>query len=103
MTDQDNTYRPRSPDFSGFPAAFQPPDPYHQSPYPLTSPIAHRASYDASPFFSPQFSPTAQHPNPQYFDSHAAEMARRTRSQALAEANQWQQQQQQPPQQQQQQ
>lgn len=58
MTDPDSSYRPRSPDFSSFqPAysapvntAYQPP-----APYPLASPIAQRASYDASPFFSPQY------------------------------------------------
>ena len=55
MTDQDGSYRPRSPDFSSFQQtytptvnlAYQP-----QSPYSLTSP----ASYDASPFFSQPYS-----------------------------------------------
>ncbi|KLJ08794.1 hypothetical protein EMPG_15762 [Blastomyces silverae] len=79
MTDQDNSYRPRSPDFSGFPGSLQlPPSPYGQPPYPLNSPLAHRASYDASPFFSPQAHqpqpqlqrPTHQQYIPQPFDSN---------------------------------
>ncbi|KAJ9192857.1 transcriptional regulator family: Histone-like TF [Paecilomyces variotii] len=60
MTDQDTSYRPRSPDFSSLEPAYPPAvtSPYHPPPFPLTSPIAHRASYDASPFFTPQY----QHP-----------------------------------------
>ncbi|KAJ5195568.1 uncharacterized protein N7498_009006 [Penicillium cinerascens] len=40
-------YRPRSPDLSSLPAL--PPNP----PYVPLSPLAHRVSYDASPFFNP--------------------------------------------------
>ncbi|KAJ6114007.1 histone-like transcription factor (CBF/NF-Y) [Penicillium sp. IBT 18751x] len=39
-------YRPRSPDLSSLP-------PSHPPPYAPLSPLAHRASYDASPFFHP--------------------------------------------------
>lgn len=53
MTDQDNSYRPRSPDFSSLQTSF-PPAP-NNPPYPLASPVAHRESYDASPFFTPQY------------------------------------------------
>ncbi|KAL2008423.1 hypothetical protein VTN00DRAFT_6617 [Thermoascus crustaceus] len=75
MTDQDSSYRPRSPDFSSFQTSFPP-----YTPYPLTSPIAHRASYDASPFFTPQY----QRP-------HDDDMARRSSRVS------WQQQQPEPP------
>ncbi|KAK2748679.1 hypothetical protein FQN55_004232 [Onygenales sp. PD_40] len=92
MTDQDNSYRPRSPDFSGFPGSFQPPqNPYGQNPYPLNSPLAHRASYDASPFFNPQTpqpQPQLQRPVQQYipqpFDTPFAHMPPHTRSRAAA-------------------
>ncbi|KAF9891647.1 DR1-associated protein 1 (negative cofactor 2 alpha) [Aspergillus nanangensis] len=47
MTDQDNSYRPQSPDFSTFHSPI--------SPVPPSYPLAHRASYDASPFFTPQY------------------------------------------------
>ncbi|PGH31867.1 hypothetical protein GX50_05365 [[Emmonsia] crescens] len=95
MTDQDNSYRPRSPDFSGFPGSFQPPpSPYGQTPYPLNSPLAHRASYDASPFFNPQAphsQPQLQRPVQQYipqpFDTNFPPhiMPPQTRSRAAAE------------------
>ncbi|KAJ5669938.1 uncharacterized protein N7477_005301 [Penicillium maclennaniae] len=39
-------YRPRSPDLSSLP-------PSHPTRYAPLSPLAHRASYDASPFFHP--------------------------------------------------
>ncbi|KAA8644002.1 hypothetical protein EYZ11_006584 [Aspergillus tanneri] len=55
MTDQDNSYRPRSPDFSTFQTPISPS--VSHPAYPLTSPLAHRASYDASPFFTPQYQP----------------------------------------------
>ena len=45
MTEE--TYRPRSPDFSSLPL---PPNP--TQPFASVSPHAHRASYDESPFFS---------------------------------------------------
>lgn len=54
MTDQDNSYRPRSPDFSSFQSSSFPPQ-ANNPPYPFASPLAHRASYDASPFFTPQY------------------------------------------------
>ncbi|OJD10053.1 hypothetical protein AJ78_08778, partial [Emergomyces pasteurianus Ep9510] len=67
MTDQDNSYRPRSPDFSGFPGSFQlPASPYGHTTYPLNSPLGHRASYDASPFFSPQATQAQAQPQPQH-------------------------------------
>ncbi|RDW90274.1 negative cofactor 2 transcription regulator complex subunit BUR6 [Aspergillus mulundensis] len=80
MTEQDNSYRPRSPDLS----TFQPtiPSPVYQ----FASPVAHRASYDASPFFTPHY----QHPSvasartsqpyiPPYLDhSFDSDMARRS-------------------------
>ncbi|KAJ5613358.1 hypothetical protein N7510_006552 [Penicillium lagena] len=49
----EDNYRPRSPDLSSlqFPPSTAPPDQYA----PLTSPLAHRASYDASPFFSSNY------------------------------------------------
>lgn len=56
MTDQDTSYRPRSPDFSSLQSPF--PQSVNNSPYQVTSPLAHRVSYDASPFFAPQY----QHP-----------------------------------------
>ncbi|OAX84905.1 hypothetical protein ACJ72_00727 [Emergomyces africanus] len=80
MTEQDNSYRPRSPDFSGLPGSLQlPSSPYGHTPYPLNSPLAHRASYDASPFFSPQAAQTqpqlqqtsAQQYIPQPFDPNS--------------------------------
>ncbi|PYH87848.1 hypothetical protein BO71DRAFT_284570, partial [Aspergillus ellipticus CBS 707.79] len=57
MTDQDNSYRPRSPDFSTFHSPISPPITHHHPPpgYQFGSPLAHRASYDASPFFTPQY------------------------------------------------
>ncbi|PYI34229.1 histone-fold-containing protein [Aspergillus indologenus CBS 114.80] len=54
MTEQDNSYRPRSPDFSTFQSPISP-SVNHSSVYPFGNPLAHRASYDASPFFTPQY------------------------------------------------
>ncbi|KAL4864825.1 hypothetical protein BDV12DRAFT_175570 [Aspergillus spectabilis] len=53
MTEQDNSYRPRSPDFS----SFQPTLPSVPHPVYQATPLGHRASYsyDASPFFTPQY------------------------------------------------
>ncbi|KAL2861109.1 negative cofactor 2 transcription regulator complex subunit BUR6 [Aspergillus lucknowensis] len=52
MTEQDNSYRPRSPDFS----TFQPALPSVAQPvYQFGGSLSHRASYDASPFFTPQY------------------------------------------------
>ncbi|KAL4739267.1 histone-fold-containing protein [Aspergillus similis] len=80
MTEQDNSYRPRSPDLS----TFQPtiPSPVYQ----FGNPLAHRASYDASPFFTPHYQqpPVAsaralQQYVPPYPDhSFDADMARRS-------------------------
>jgi len=81
MTDQDSSYRPRSPDLSSLPPVASP---YTPSPYPLTSPLAHRASYDASPFFSPQYQQQQYVPPPSFapYSSPAApsagDMARRS-------------------------
>lgn len=58
MTDQDNSYRPQSPDFSSLQTPLSPA--VSHPVYPLSSPLAHRASYDASPFFTPQY----QQPQP---------------------------------------
>ena len=78
MTDQD-PYRPRSPDFSSFQSPFPQSNP---SPYPLTSPLAHRASYDASPFFAPQHHPGQSLPQqyvpPGHEPSFDSDMARRS-------------------------
>lgn len=60
MNDQDNSYRPRSPDLSTFKASTLTPSSSSASastyptlhPSPLASPLGHRASYDASPFFT---------------------------------------------------
>ncbi|KAL4992347.1 histone-fold-containing protein [Aspergillus falconensis] len=80
MTEQDNSYRPRSPDLS----TFQPtiPSPVYQ----FENPLAHRASYDASPFFTPHYQQpsivstrTSQQYIPSYPEhSFDADMARRS-------------------------
>ncbi|GLA35871.1 hypothetical protein AnigIFM63309_001252 [Aspergillus niger] len=71
MTDQDQSYRPRSPDFSTFQSVPLSPTfnnhnlnhnahyqhPHHSPVYQFGNPFAHRASYDASPFFTPQYQP----------------------------------------------
>ncbi|EAW14300.1 negative cofactor 2 transcription regulator complex subunit BUR6 [Aspergillus clavatus NRRL 1] len=82
MTDQDNTYRPRSPDLSTLQS---PIPPAVTSPvYPLASPLGHRASYDASPFFTPQYQqPAIPHQQyiPPFADPHypqSFDMARRS-------------------------
>ena len=82
MTDQDNSYRPQSPDLSSFQSSFPPPS--NAPSYPFASPLAHRASYDASPFFAPQYHqqrPASQQyippfPNPGF--DHDPDMARRS-------------------------
>lgn len=53
MTDPDHSYRPRSPDFSSVQPSF--PATANNPSFPLASPLGHRASYDASPFFTPQY------------------------------------------------
>ncbi|KAL4920111.1 histone-fold-containing protein [Aspergillus aurantiobrunneus] len=81
MTEQDNSYRPRSPDFS----TFQPTIP-SQPVYQFGNPLSHRASYDASPFFTPQYQqpPTASTRTTQQYvppfsdNSFEADMARRS-------------------------
>ncbi|KAK2740920.1 hypothetical protein FQN57_005924 [Myotisia sp. PD_48] len=66
MTDQDNSYRPRSPDFSsGFAGnghSFQ--DSYNQNPYIFSNSLSPQASYDASPFFNSPASRVPQPPPP---------------------------------------
>ncbi|KAJ5949315.1 hypothetical protein N7454_000899 [Penicillium verhagenii] len=70
----EDNYRPRSPDFSSSP---NPP------PHAPLSPVAHRASYDASPFFNPDQRPSSSRVQ-QYIPpdhpsfSFADEMARRS-------------------------
>ena len=81
MTEQDNSYRPRSPDFS----TFQPTIP-SQPVYQFPGHLSHRASYDASPFFTPQYQQppvastrTSQQYIPPFADnSYDPEMARRS-------------------------
>ncbi|KAI9376062.1 histone-fold-containing protein [Aspergillus egyptiacus] len=84
MTEQDNSYRPRSPDFS----TFQPtiPSPVAQPVYQYGTPLTHRASYDASPFFTPQYQPPSvassrvpqQYVPPYAGHSFDSDMARRS-------------------------
>jgi Dr1-associated corepressor len=78
MTDPDGSYRPRSPDFSSF--TVPPP-----SADAFPSPLAHRASYDASPFFAISPSRIPQ----QYVASRvppSPDMARRVTRAAVAAA-----------------
>ncbi|KAM5432037.1 hypothetical protein MferCBS31731_007623 [Microsporum ferrugineum] len=72
MTDQDNSYRPRSPDFSGFPGSVPPFHDYSQHSYAaaFATPISPQASYDASPFFSPQTHHQQQYPYHQQQQQH---------------------------------
>ncbi|KAJ5627276.1 hypothetical protein N7528_004703 [Penicillium herquei] len=73
----EDNYRPRSPDFSS-PLPPNPTQPYA----PLSSPLAHRASYDASPFFNTYQPPSSSRVPQQYVPpDHLAfqdEMARRS-------------------------
>ncbi|KAE8139167.1 histone-fold-containing protein [Aspergillus pseudotamarii] len=63
MTDQDNSYRPRSPDFSTFQSPIPPSIP--QPIYSVANPLAHhRASYNASPYFTPQYHDPVPPPPP---------------------------------------
>ncbi|OGM51343.1 CBF/NF-Y family transcription factor [Aspergillus bombycis] len=63
MTDQDNSYRPRSPDFSTLQSPIPPSIP--QPLYSFANPLAHhRASYDASPYFTPQYHQPVPPPPP---------------------------------------
>ncbi|KAL1964912.1 hypothetical protein VTN77DRAFT_6265 [Rasamsonia byssochlamydoides] len=100
MTDPDSSYRPRSPDFSSFQPAYSAPvNTAYQpaTPYPLTSPIAQRASYDASPFFTPQYQqrppvansriPQQYVPPPVPYDPNF-DMSRRTTRSSTAAAQQ---------------
>lgn len=87
MTDQDHSYyRPRSPDFSTFQSPISPPIPppapvFHPLPplYQFGTPLAHRASYDASPFFPPQYQQPPAPPTrvPQHYHLDP-DMARRS-------------------------
>ncbi|KAL2835502.1 putative CBF/NF-Y family transcription factor [Aspergillus pseudoustus] len=82
MTEQDNSYRPRSPDFS----TFQPIIPSVAQPaYQFGGHLPQRASYDASPFFTPQYqqppvgsSRVPQQYVPPYSDDFDSDMARRS-------------------------
>lgn len=96
MTDQDNSYRPRSPDFSSFAGSppqhhhQQPvPDPYQQTPYAFPPSLTPQASYDASPFFNPQVPrpSVAYAPQPPLVSSFA-EMSPQTRSRTLLQQQQ---------------
>ncbi|OQE25322.1 hypothetical protein PENSTE_c006G07124 [Penicillium steckii] len=74
----EDNYRPRSPDFSSpFPSTNPPPPPHASS-----SPTAHRASYDESPFFNAyQQRPSSSRIPQQYvppFQPDWDEMARRS-------------------------
>lgn len=72
----EDNYRPRSPDFSS--------PPENPPPHAPLSPLAHRASYDASPFFNPNQRPSSSRIPQQYVPpvqpgfSFADEMARRS-------------------------
>lgn len=76
MTEEN--YRPRSPDFSSLPT----PSTHNPTqPYAPLSPLAHRASYDASPFFSQQRPNQSRLPQqyvPPYQFGYDDEMARRS-------------------------
>ncbi|KAL2811016.1 putative CBF/NF-Y family transcription factor, partial [Aspergillus granulosus] len=82
MTEQDNSYRPRSPDFS----TLQPTTPSVPQPaYQFGGHLPQRASYDASPFFTPHYQQPPAAPNrvpqqyvPPYSDDFDADMARRS-------------------------
>ncbi|PYI07680.1 histone-fold-containing protein [Aspergillus sclerotiicarbonarius CBS 121057] len=90
MTDQDHSYRPQSPDFSTFQSPISPPPPaaaatihhFHHLPpvYQFGNPFAHRASYDASPFFPPQYQQPPAPPTrvPQPYLHLDPDMARRS-------------------------
>ncbi|OJJ47308.1 hypothetical protein ASPZODRAFT_142050 [Penicilliopsis zonata CBS 506.65] len=86
MTDQDSSYRPRSPDFSSLPSVLPASDPAAAAPpLTLTSPVAHRASYDASPFFTTppsripqQYVPPGSPEDVASSSSYSSEMARRS-------------------------
>ncbi|KAL4891795.1 histone-fold-containing protein [Aspergillus ambiguus] len=92
MTDQEN-YRPQSPDLSTF---HSPISPSVTQSYQISNPLAHRASYDASPFFTPQYHHPASAPAPlprvpqQYvpppFPDHSLDPDMARRSSRLARA-----------------
>ena len=68
MSDDHNNYRPRSPDLATYKP--QPPrlasyDSSSQSGFPAGYNLAHRASFDASPYFSPQTPQASQSYFPQ--------------------------------------
>ncbi|WEW56999.1 hypothetical protein PRK78_002458 [Emydomyces testavorans] len=100
MTDQDHSYRPRSPDFSTFASNLQQPpisDTYSQSPYAFPPHLTPQASYDASPFFNPHVPRPSVSYSPQPpFPSDFTEMAPQTRSRTLLQQQQRQQRQQPP-------
>ncbi|KAL4875081.1 histone-fold-containing protein [Aspergillus karnatakaensis] len=68
MTEQDSSYRPRSPDFSSYRprspdfSSFQPSLPSPAVPQPTYQFGAHRPSYDASPFFTQYQQPSLVSP-----------------------------------------
>ncbi|KAL2851757.1 histone-fold-containing protein [Aspergillus pseudodeflectus] len=82
MTEQDKSYRPRSPDFS----TFQPTIPSVTQPtYQFGGSLPQRTSYDASPFFNPHYQQSPVAPNrvpqqyvPPYSDDFDSDMARRS-------------------------
>ncbi|KAL3461578.1 histone-fold-containing protein [Aspergillus heterothallicus] len=82
MTEQDNSYRPRSPDFSTFQPTIAS---VAQPSYQLGSHFPQRASYDASPFFTPQYQQPPVGSNrvlqqyvPPFSDDFDSDMARRS-------------------------
>ncbi|KAJ5102516.1 hypothetical protein N7532_003045 [Penicillium argentinense] len=74
----EDNYRPRSPDFSS---------PPHFNPLPSNphSPVAHRASYDDSPFFNAYQRPTSSHVPQQYVPPYEPDLEMARRSSRLQE------------------
>lgn len=79
MNEDHDSYRPRSPDLSSY-TPQPPPDPtYNTNAYQQNYSLAHRGSYDASPYFSPQTATIPQsyfnalsHASPQPLPSRAS-------------------------------
>src|SRR5277367_7118714 len=85
MSDDHNKYRPRSPDL----ATYKPQSPRlgsyeSQTGFPVGYNLAHRASFDASPYFSPQTPQAAQSYFPQQPQAAYNPLAFATTPQPLA-------------------